>query len=375
MSNTVNTFNTANTVNIDTIGTRDNLACQLNDVATVAVPKVPSITQSSLMQPSLTPSSLTQPSFAHITVLLHEAVEQVLQTPRGIDGVYVDGTFGRGGHSAALLAKLSPTGRLIALDRDAAAVAVGSAWQDSRFTMVHSAFSDLDSALQSLGIAAHQVDGILLDIGVSSPQLDEAARGFSFNKDAPLDMRMDTSCGQTAADAVNTLSEAALIKIFKDFGEEPQAARIASAIVLARQTTPIHTTLELAQLVERVVKFKKHGFHPATLIFQALRIYVNQELAELETVLNHAKQALCEGGKLAVISFHSLEDRQVKQTFRPEPVSAQLRHLPRNETLHPWKEIERIKPSDAETKQNPRARSAVLRVAVRQGVKGYTQST
>jgi 16S rRNA (cytosine1402-N4)-methyltransferase len=314
-------------------------------------------------------NSLSLPTkSSHITVLLNEAVDQVLQTPRGIDGVYVDGTFGRGGHSAALLAKLSPYGRLIALDRDAAAVAVGRTWQDARFTMVHQAFSELNRALTTLGIAPHQIDGILLDIGVSSPQLDEAARGFSFNKDAPLDMRMDTSCGDTAAQAVNTLSEAALIKIFKEFGEEPQAVRIAAAIVLARQTLPINTTLELAHLVERVVKFKKHGFHPATLIFQALRIYVNQELAELNSVLKQAENALCEGGKLAVISFHSLEDRMVKQTFRPAPVSAQLRHFPRDETVHPWKEIERIKPSDSESKANPRARSAVLRVAVRQGV-------
>ncbi len=305
------------------------------------------------------------PLDVHVSVLLSETVTHILRTPRGIHGTYIDGTFGRGGHSAELLKHLSPQGRLIALDRDRQAVMLGLSWNDSRFTMLHSPFSQMNLVLNSLGVVPKQVDGILLDIGVSSPQLDDATRGFSFNKDAALDMRMDTSCGQTAADVVNTLSEHALTRLFKELGEEPQAARISAAIVLARQIAPITNTLELANLVERVVKFKKYGFHPATLVFQALRIYVNEELTELDCVLKHAENILCADGKLAIISFHSLEDRKVKQAFRPIPVTAQLRHLPRQDIPHPWKEIERIKPSEYELRANPRSRSAVLRIAQR----------
>jgi 16S rRNA (cytosine1402-N4)-methyltransferase len=298
---------------------------------------------------------------AHTTVLLNEAVTQWVHKP---NGTYLDGTFGRGGHSLAGLNALSPQGRLIAIDRDPSAVGVGRAWTDTRFTMVHSAFSDLAQQLNVLGIA--QLDGILLDLGVSSPQLDEAARGFSFNKDAPLDMRMDTSGGLTAADVVNTASEAELTRIIHEYGEERHAARIAAHIVARRAIQAIKTTGQLAQLVEGAVKVRKFGFHPATLTFQAIRIHVNQELAELETALKAAQDCLGDGARLAVISFHSLEDRMVKQAFRPAPVSAAQRHLPRSEALHPWKEIARIKPSEAECKANPRARSAVLRVAVRQ---------
>jgi 16S rRNA (cytosine1402-N4)-methyltransferase len=298
---------------------------------------------------------------AHTTVLLLEAVTQMVHSPNGI---YLDGTFGRGGHSAAVLNALSPKGRLIGVDRDPSAVAVGKAWTDVRFTMVHSAFSDMSAQLKALSIP--QLDGILLDLGVSSPQLDEASRGFSFSKDAPLDMRMDTSCGQTAADVVNQASETELTRIIHEYGEERHAARIAAHIVARRANAPITTTGQLAQLVEGAVKVRKYGFHPATLTFQAIRIHVNQELAELESALAQAQNCLGEGGRLAVISFHSLEDRRVKQAFRPAPVSAALRHLPRSEALHPWKEVARIKPTEAECKANPRARSAVLRVAVRQ---------
>ncbi len=298
---------------------------------------------------------------AHTTVLLEQAVTQLVHKPNGI---YLDGTFGRGGHSARVLNALGAQGRLIAIDRDPSAVAVGRAWTDTRFTMVHSAFSGMAQQLKRLGIA--QLDGILLDLGVSSPQLDEAARGFSFNKDAPLDMRMDPSGGQTAADVVNTASETELTRMIHEYGEERHAARIAAHIVARRAIEPIATTGQLAQLVEGAVKARKYGFHPATLTFQALRIYVNQELAELESALSQSQQCLGEGGRLAVISFHSLEDRMVKQAFRPAPVSAALRHMPRIDAVHPWKEIARIKPSDAECKANPRARSAVLRVAVRQ---------
>jgi 16S rRNA (cytosine1402-N4)-methyltransferase len=298
---------------------------------------------------------------AHTTVLLSEAVTQMVHSPSGI---YLDGTFGRGGHSAAVLAALSPAGRLIGVDRDPSAVAVGNMWTDPRFTMVHSAFSDMSAQIAALSIPL--LDGILLDLGVSSPQLDEAARGFSFSKDAPLDMRMDTSCGQTAADFVANATEAELTRVIHEYGEERHAARIAAHIVARRAIEPIATTGQLAQLVEGAVKARKYGFHPATLTFQAIRIHVNQELAELESALSQAQACLGNGGRLAIISFHSLEDRRVKQAFRPVPVSAALRHMPRNEALHPWKEIARIKPSDAECKVNPRARSAVLRVAVRQ---------
>jgi 16S rRNA (cytosine1402-N4)-methyltransferase len=298
---------------------------------------------------------------AHTTVLLSEAVTQLVHSPSGI---YLDGTFGRGGHSGAILQALSPAGRLIGVDRDPSAVAVGKAWMDSRFTMVHSAFSDMSAQLTALNIP--KLDGILLDLGVSSPQLDEAPRGFSFSKDAPLDMRMDTSCGQTAADFLASASETELTRVIHEYGEERHAARIAAHIVARRAVEPIATTGQLAQLVEGAVKARKYGFHPATLTFQAIRIHVNQELAELESALNQAQACLGNGGRLAIISFHSLEDRRVKQAFRPVPVSAALRHMPRSEALHPWKEIARIKPSETECKANPRARSAVLRVAVRQ---------
>jgi 16S rRNA (cytosine1402-N4)-methyltransferase len=300
-------------------------------------------------------------TYAHTTVLLSEAVTQMVHTPSGI---YLDGTFGRGGHSAAVLAALSPAGRLIGVDRDPSAVAVGKSWTDPRFTMVHSAFSDMSAQMAALDIPL--LDGILLDLGVSSPQLDEAERGFSFSKDAPLDMRMDTSGGQTAAEFVANATEAELTRVIHEYGEERHAARIAAHIVARRAIEPIATTGQLAQLVEGAVKARKYGFHPATLTFQAIRIHVNQELAELESALSQAQACLGNGGRLAIISFHSLEDRRVKQAFRPEPVSAALRHMPRNEALHPWKEIARIKPSEAECKANPRARSAVLRVAVRQ---------
>jgi 16S rRNA (cytosine1402-N4)-methyltransferase len=298
---------------------------------------------------------------AHTTVLLSEAVTQMVHS---LSGIYLDGTFGRGGHSAAVLSALSLQGRLIGVDRDPTAVAVGKAWTDERFTMVHSAFSDMSAQLAALNIA--KLDGILLDLGVSSPQLDEAERGFSFSKDAPLDMRMDTSCGQTAAQFVATASETELTKVIHEYGEERYAARIAAHIVARRAVEPIATTGQLAQLVEGAVKARKYGFHPATLTFQAIRIHINQELAELESALKQAEHCLGEGGRLAIISFHSLEDRRVKQAFRPAPVSAALRHLPRTEAVHPWKEIARIKPSEAECKANPRARSAVLRVALRQ---------
>ena len=305
---------------------------------------------------------------AHTTVLLIEAVAALFEVPAEIKTqrarIFVDATFGRGGHSALILQRMGPNDRLIGIDRDPSAVAAGMAWTDARFTMVHSAFSDLQAVLAALGLA--QVDGILMDLGVSSPQLDEAARGFSFRFDAPLDMRMDTSPtspSMTAADWINSAPEAELRRVIHEYGEERAATRIAANITAQRAVQPIRTTGQLAKLVEGAVRGRQPGHHPATRTFQAIRIHVNQELAQLEAALTQSQAALAPMGRLSVISFHSLEDRCVKQTLRPAPVTAALRHLPRNEAVHPWRELQRIKPSEAECKANPRARSAVLRVA------------
>jgi 16S rRNA (cytosine1402-N4)-methyltransferase len=233
--------------------------------------------------------------------------------------------------------------------------------------VVHAAFSNLKTQLAALNVPL--IDGLLLDLGVSSPQLDEAARGFSFRFDAPLDMRMDTSPqspSMTAAQWLNSATQQQISQVIFEYGEERGAAKIAANIVLARQTKAIQTTAELAQLVQATVKSRKPGQHSATRTFQAIRIHINQELAELENVLDHAQAVVRDGGRISIISFHSLEDRLVKQRFRAQPVSVALRHLPREEVLHPWLELERIKPSEQECKANARARSAVLRVAQRQ---------
>ena len=300
---------------------------------------------------------------AHTTVLLDEAVSALIQDR---NGVYIDGTFGRGGHSAAVLQQLGDKGRLIAIDRDPAAIAVGKTWTDARFSMVHGVFSDLETLRTQLKLPP--MDGVLLDIGVSSPQFDEAARGFSFSKDAPLDMRMDTSDsnpGMNAAQWLNQAKESEIRDVIQEYGEERHAARIAAHIVAFRTQQPIATTGQLAQLVEKAVTFRQAGHHPATRTFQAIRIHINQELQELARAISQAEHCIKVDGRLAVISFHSLEDRIVKQAFRPAPVSAAERHLPRSEAIHPWREILKIKPSAAECKRNPRARSAVLRVAQR----------
>lgn len=310
---------------------------------------------------------------AHTTVLLIEAVAALIDTPaphtpdavpRSASRVFVDATFGRGGHSALILQRMGPNDRLIGIDRDPAAVAAGQLWADERFTMVHSAFGDLQAVLNRLGLA--QVDGVLMDLGVSSPQLDEAARGFSFRFDAPLDMRMDISDASpspTAADWINSASEAEIRRVIHEYGEERAAARIAANITTQRAIQPIRTTGQLAKLVEGAVKGRQPGHHPATRTFQAIRIHVNQELAQLTAALAQSQAVLKPLGRLCAISFHSLEDRCVKQTLRPAPMTAALRHLPRSEAVHPWKELQRIKPTEAECKANPRARSAVLRVA------------
>jgi len=281
------------------------------------------------------------------------------------DGTYVDGTFGRGGHSAAILARLGVRGRLLALDQDPAAHA-DRALQDPRLELIHARFSTMTEQLAARGIG--QVAGVLLDLGVSSPQLDRPERGFSFAKDGPLDMRMDTSRGETAADFVNRADEEELREVIWRHGEERFAKAVAAAIVDARRGEPFRTTGQLAAVVGRAVRTREPGQHPATRTFQALRIHVNQELEELEVTLPRALRALEPGGRLAVISFHSLEDRIVKNFIRarstgdtlPKGVPVRARDIPPAE-LRPIGKA--IKAGEAEVRRNPRARSAILRVA------------
>jgi 16S rRNA (cytosine1402-N4)-methyltransferase len=301
----------------------------------------------------------------HVSVLLAEAVDAL--AIRG-DGIYVDGTFGRGGHSRAVLARLGPQGRLIAFDRDPAAIAAGQAVNDARLTLVHSAFSALDEELARLDVRV--VDGVLLDLGVSSPQLDDGARGMSFRFDAPLDMRMDTSRGQTVADWLAEASVGQITEVIRDYGEERFAHAIAKAIATARAGGLVATTGQLAALVEKAVRTREPGQHPATRTFQALRIFINQELEELSRVLPVCVSRLRSGGRLAVISFHSLEDRIVKRFMRDESRPPVLpRRLPVRAADLPAPRLQLVgkamRPGEAEVAANPRARSAVLRVAER----------
>jgi 16S rRNA (cytosine1402-N4)-methyltransferase len=303
----------------------------------------------------------------HATVLLKEAVEALKVKP---DGVYVDGTFGRGGHSRLILGKLGERGRLIALDKDPMAVAAGRKIDDAHFQLVHSGFSHLGEVLKSLDV--EKVDGVLLDLGVSSPQLDDEQRGFSFRFEAPLDMRMDTSRGQTAAEWLATADEAELTEVIRDYGEERFARQIARAIIAARQERAILTTKQLSDVVAQTVRTREPGKNPATRTFQAIRIHINRELEELENVLPQCVDHLTEGGRLAVISFHSLEDRMVKRFMRE---MAQGDKLPKNVPVRaadiPQGKLRLLgKPvyaSPEEVAANPRARSAVLRVAERIG--------
>lgn len=302
---------------------------------------------------------------SHISVLLAEAVDALAIRA---DGIYVDGTFGRGGHSRAVLARLGPAGRLIAFDRDPAAIAAGQALNDARLTLVHSAFSALDEELERLGVAA--VDGVLLDLGVSSPQLDDGARGMSFRFDAPLDMRMDTSRGQTVADWLADASVGEITEVLRDYGEERFAHAIAKAIATARTGGVVATTGQLAAIVEKAVRTREPGQHPATRSFQALRIFINQELEELTRVLPACVARLRTGGRLAAISFHSLEDRIVKRFMRDESRPPVLpRRLPIRAADLPAPRLrlvgKAVRPGEAEVAANPRARSAVMRVAER----------
>ena len=301
----------------------------------------------------------------HITVLLKEAVEALAIKPAGI---YVDGTFGRGGHSRAVLAQLGPEGRLIAFDRDPVAVAAGREIKDPRFELVHAPFSDFAEALAERGV--EKVDGVLLDLGVSSPQLDEAERGMSFRFDAPLDMRMDTTRGLTATEWLAEAPVADITRVLREYGEERFAYEIAKAIAAARTGGHVATTGQLAALVEKTVRTREPGQHPATRTFQALRICVNQELEELSLVLPQVVAALAPGGRLVVISFHSLEDRIVKRFMRDASRPPQLpARLPVRAADLPKPKLalvgKPVWPSDDEVAANPRSRSAVMRIAER----------
>ncbi|OYW35407.1 MAG: 16S rRNA (cytosine(1402)-N(4))-methyltransferase [Hydrogenophilales bacterium 12-61-10] len=304
---------------------------------------------------------------AHVPVLAQEAVAALAIQP---DGVYVDATFGRGGHSRLILAQLGANGRLIALDRDPDAIRSGADLQDSRLTLVQRTFSGLDAVLGELGMP--RVNGILLDIGVSSPQLDDATRGFSFRFDAPLDMRMDPGSGLSAADWLATAAEGEISEVIRSYGEERFAKSIARAIVAARQVEAIRTTGQLARLIAATIKWHETGQHPATRSFQAIRIYINRELEELSAVLPQCVDALLPAGRLAVISFHSLEDRIVKRFMRDEALGEQApRRLPIPAAMLKPGRLKLVgraqHASDAELAANPRARSAVLRVAERMG--------
>lgn len=286
------------------------------------------------------------------------------------DGLYLDGTFGRGGHARALLARLGPAGRLFAVDRDPQAVAAGAdlAAADARFSIAQASFSQLPALVAARGWQG-QVAGLLLDLGVSSPQLDQPARGFSFASDGPLDMRMDPGTGITAADWLADASEQQIAAVLRELGEERFARRIARAIVAQRAQAPLCTTAELAALIARVVPTREPGRHPATRSFQALRIQVNGELAELRAGLAGVCTLLARGGRLAVISFHSLEDRIVKRFIRDESRGAPL---PKRLPVRADASVGRLRPigtatfpQPAEIAANPRARSAVLRAAER----------
>ena len=306
-------------------------------------------------------------SWQHTTVLLNEAVDALVTSP---DGTYLDGTYGRGGHSRLLLQRLSPHGRLVAIDRDVQAVAAASTNDatrvtDPRFSIHHTSFAHMADTLASQGVS--KVHGLLLDLGVSSPQIDDPTRGFSFRFDGPLDMRMDTTRGESAADFLARADERQLTEVIRDYGEERFALQVAKALVARRESgNPVRTTGELSDVVARAVKTREAGQNPATRTFQALRIFVNAELEELEQGLNAALDLLLPGGRLVVISFHSLEDRIVKTFIARESKHVFDRRAPFAEPkAMRLRSIARVKPSDDEVRANPRARSAVMRVAER----------
>ena len=303
----------------------------------------------------------------HSTVLLREAIDALVVDP---DGLYVDGTFGRGGHSAELLSRLSVKGSVIAIDKDLEAIASGDLHfaDDDRLSLVHGTFAHLSTILEQAGKRGC-VSGVLLDLGVSSPQLDQAERGFSFLRDGPLDMRMDTSKGLSAAEWIATADEQEIAKVIKDYGEEKFARRMAAAVVRERAENPIERTVQLARILAEAHPAWERGKHPATKAFQAIRIFINRELADLEDLLEQVIDSLAIGGRLVVISFHSLEDRRVKRFIRDQHRGIKLpKNLPIPDVDRGVRLIKvgkAITPSVSEIENNVRARSAVMRIAER----------
>ena len=303
----------------------------------------------------------------HKTVLLNEAVEALLSDP---DGFYVDGTFGRGGHCGELLSRLSATAEVIAIDKDPQAITTGleTFKSDKRITLHQGSFAELAEIVQKAGKYG-AVSGVLLDLGVSSPQLDQANRGFSFLRDGPLDMRMDTSKGISAAEWIAGADEKEIARVIKYYGEERYARRMAAAVISARTVKPITRTLQLAEILSAAHPAWERGKHPATKAFQAIRIFINRELEDLEDFLSQIIDCLKVGGRLVVISFHSLEDRKVKRFIRDQEQGIKL---PKN---LPIRDVERgirlikvgkpVKPANKEIVDNIRSRSAVMRVAER----------
>lgn len=297
-------------------------------------------------------------TWTHTTVLLSEAIDALVTNP---DGSYVDATFGRGGHSRALLARLGPSGRLLAFDKDPEALEEAERVQDGRFSIRHESFAAVG------GLPGGSVTGVLMDLGISSPQIDNPERGFSFRADGPLDMRMDPTRGTSAAEWLAVAEQRQIAEVIRDYGEERFAVPIAKAIVARRQERgPLATTAELAELVAGAVKTREPGQNPATRTFQAVRIFVNGELEELEQALKGSLDVLQPGGRLVVISFHSLEDRIVKQFIARHSRAVVDRRAPFAEPAPTLlRALDRVRPSEAEVAANPRARSAIMRVAER----------
>ena len=310
---------------------------------------------------------MTETTTAHTTVLLHEAVDALVIDP---DGFCVDGTFGRGGHTAELLSKLSPQGSVVAIDKDPQAIAEGQVRfsEDTRLQLVHGTFADLSEIVAQMGKAG-ELSGVLLDLGVSSPQIDQAERGFSFMRDGPLDMRMDTSKGLSAAEWIASADEQEIARVIKEYGEERFARRMASAVVKEREKTPITGTVQLAGILAAAHPAWERGRHPATKAFQAIRIFINRELDDLEALLAQIIDTLKVGGRLVVISFHSLEDRRVKRFIRDQeqgiklPKNLPIRDVDRGVRL--VKVGKAVKPAVSEVDGNVRSRSAVMRTAER----------
>jgi 16S rRNA (cytosine1402-N4)-methyltransferase len=304
---------------------------------------------------------MTESKPIHITVLLQEAVDALLQASSGADGAYVDATFGRGGHSRLILSRLSPQGRLQAFDKDLEAIAEAGRIEDARFSIRHEGFANLSD------LPDGSVDGVLMDLGVSSPQIDNPERGFSFRFDGPLDMRMDTTRGESVADWLATATVDQITEVIRDYGEERFAFQIAKALVARRQERgPISTTADLAQLVADTVKTREPGKDPATRTFQAFRIFINAELEELEQALEASLRVLKSGARLVVISFHSLEDRIVKQFIAKHSKEVVDRRVPFAAPVQMrLNALGRVKPSAEEVAGNPRSRSAIMRIAER----------